>query len=63
MVEVHHDPDHALSDGPQSITPDQFEVLMSEVKQIAAVLHRGVVAPACEPAAAVHVPSRAVARS
>jgi 3-deoxy-7-phosphoheptulonate synthase len=45
MVEVHHDPDHALSDGQQSITPDQFATLMSEVKQIAAVLERGVVAP------------------
>jgi 3-deoxy-7-phosphoheptulonate synthase len=45
MVEVHHDPDRALSDGPQSILPDQFETLMSEINQIAAVLHRGVVAP------------------
>jgi len=45
IVEVHHDPDHALSDGPQSILPDQFEELVSEVKQIAAVLKRGVVAP------------------
>src|SRR3954464_4306208 len=43
IVEVHHDPDHALSDGPQSIVPGQFVTLMSEVKQIAAVLHRGVV--------------------
>jgi 3-deoxy-7-phosphoheptulonate synthase len=43
IVEVHHDPDHALSDGPQSIVPEQFVTLMSEVKQIAAVLHRGVV--------------------
>ena len=45
IVEVHHDPDHALSDGQQSITPDQFTTLMSEIKQIAAVLDRGVVAP------------------
>jgi len=45
IVEVHHDPDHALSDGPQSIIPEQFATLMSEVNQIAAVLHRGVVAP------------------
>jgi 3-deoxy-7-phosphoheptulonate synthase len=45
IVEVHHDPDHALSDGPQSILPDQFETLMSEVAQIAAVLHRDMVAP------------------
>src|SRR5437868_10903209 len=45
IVEVHHDPDHALSDGPQSIVPEQFAVLMSEISQIAAVLHRGVIAP------------------
>jgi len=45
IVEVHHDPDHALSDGPQSIVPEQFAVLMSEIGQIAAVLHRGVIAP------------------
>jgi len=25
IVEVHHDPDHALSDGPQSLYPEQFE--------------------------------------
>jgi 3-deoxy-7-phosphoheptulonate synthase len=45
IVEVHHDPDHALSDGPQSILPDQFEKLMSETRQIAAVLNRQVAAP------------------
>src|SRR5438067_10121355 len=45
IVEVHHDPDHALSDGPQSIVPEQFATLMSEVTQIAAVLRRGVTAP------------------
>ena len=50
IVEVHHDPDHALSDGPQSILPEQFETLMSEVGQIGAVLHRGVVAPVHAPA-------------
>jgi 3-deoxy-7-phosphoheptulonate synthase len=50
IVEVHHDPDHALSDGPQSIVPEQFVTLMSEVKQIAAVLHRGVVAPVAQAA-------------
>jgi len=45
IVEVHHDPDRALSDGPQSILPDQFATLMHETRQIAAVLHRGVAAP------------------
>jgi 3-deoxy-7-phosphoheptulonate synthase len=42
MVEVHHDPDRALSDGMQSLFPDQFDALMAEVRQIAAVLGRTV---------------------
>jgi len=50
IVEVHHDPDRALSDGPQSILPEQFAALLSEVTQIAAVLHRGVLAPVRGPA-------------
>jgi len=45
MVEVHHDPDRALSDGMQSIYPEQFEELMQEIRQIAAVLHRNVQEP------------------
>jgi 3-deoxy-7-phosphoheptulonate synthase len=40
MVEVHHDPNNALSDGPQSITPDMFESLMAELRQIAPVIGR-----------------------
>jgi 3-deoxy-7-phosphoheptulonate synthase len=40
MVEVHHDPDRALSDGPQSITPEMFEALMAELRQIAPVIGR-----------------------
>ena len=42
IVEVHHAPDKALSDGAQSIYPDQFQVLMDECRQIAAVLHRDI---------------------
>ncbi|MBZ5655456.1 MAG: 3-deoxy-7-phosphoheptulonate synthase [Acidobacteriia bacterium] len=42
IVEVHHDPDHALSDGMQSLYPDQFDALMAQVKQIAAVLGRTI---------------------
>jgi 3-deoxy-7-phosphoheptulonate synthase len=38
LVEVHHDPDHALSDGPQSILPEELEQLILEVRQIAGVL-------------------------
>jgi 3-deoxy-7-phosphoheptulonate synthase len=40
LVEVHHDPSKALSDGPQSILPDEFDQLMRESRAIAAVLGR-----------------------
>jgi 3-deoxy-7-phosphoheptulonate synthase len=40
MIEVHHDPDRALSDGPQSITPAMFEALVKDLRQIAPVLGR-----------------------
>src|ERR1700757_2428898 len=42
LVEVHHQPDRALSDGAQSIYPEQFAQLMDEASQIAAVLRRNV---------------------
>ena len=42
LVEVHHEPDKALSDGIQSILPEEFAVLTEEVRQIAAVLHRTI---------------------
>ncbi len=42
IVEVHHDPDHALSDGPQSILPEELEQLIREVRQIADVLGRAI---------------------
>jgi 3-deoxy-7-phosphoheptulonate synthase len=42
IVEVHHDPDKALSDGMQSLYPDQFDELMAQVRQIAAVVGRTV---------------------
>ncbi|MDJ0884730.1 MAG: 3-deoxy-7-phosphoheptulonate synthase, partial [Desulfobacterales bacterium] len=34
MVEVHHQPDQALSDGAQSLFPDQFEKLCQQVRHI-----------------------------
>jgi 3-deoxy-7-phosphoheptulonate synthase len=40
LVEVHHEPDKAWSDGVQSIIPLEFAELMNEVRQIAGVLHR-----------------------
>ncbi len=42
LLEVHHDPDRALSDGPQSITPAMFEALMAELRQIAPVIGRSL---------------------
>jgi 3-deoxy-7-phosphoheptulonate synthase len=42
LVEVHHQPDKALSDGVQSILPEEFAELTDEVRQIAAVLHRQI---------------------
>jgi 3-deoxy-7-phosphoheptulonate synthase len=44
IVEVHNDPDRALSDGMQSIFPDQFDALMDEVRQIAGVVRRTLAA-------------------
>ena len=42
IVEVHHDPNTALSDGPQSITPEMFDELVSELRQIAPVIGRSL---------------------
>ena len=40
MVEVHQDPDKALSDGKQSLTPINFVKMYKEIKQIAAINHK-----------------------
>jgi 3-deoxy-7-phosphoheptulonate synthase len=40
IVEVHHDPIHALSDGAQSLYPDQFTQMMKEVRIIAEAIGR-----------------------
>ena len=42
IIEVHHDPDHALSDGAQSLYPVQFDELVSQIRTIASVLGRRV---------------------
>jgi len=56
IVEVHNQPDKALSDGAQSLYPEQFEELMVQVRQIAAVVGRDVVPIGTE---AVSEPARA----
>ena len=45
IVEVHPHPDQALSDGAQSLFPDQFAQLMREVRVIAEVIGRRVAEP------------------
>jgi len=37
---VHNDPAHALCDGPQSITPEQFDVMMQKARGFAALMDR-----------------------
>ena len=45
MVEVHNDPDHAKSDGAQSLYPDQFKDLMEQIRIIAKVIGRSIAEP------------------
>ena len=40
IIEVHHDPANALSDGAQSITPDMFERLVKEMRILSKVLDK-----------------------
>ena len=42
MIEVHNDPQHALCDGQQSITPDDFDGVMKEIRTIAACVGREI---------------------
>jgi 3-deoxy-7-phosphoheptulonate synthase len=42
IIEVHQDPEHALTDGAQSITPGQFRDMMKVVRRIAAAVDREV---------------------
>jgi 3-deoxy-7-phosphoheptulonate synthase len=45
IIEVHPDPDRALSDGAQSLWPEQFDELVHQVHGIAGAIGRGVAAP------------------
>src|SRR5207247_7308579 len=42
LIEVHPDPDHALSDGAQSLFPEQFRELMAQLRLIAPVVGRSL---------------------
>jgi 3-deoxy-7-phosphoheptulonate synthase len=42
LIEVHHDPDQALSDGAQSLYPEQFTELMGQLRMIAGAVGRSI---------------------
>jgi 3-deoxy-7-phosphoheptulonate synthase len=42
LIEVHNDPEKALSDGAQSLFPEQFEQLMKELRMIAPAVGRRI---------------------
>ena len=44
IIEVHPDPERALSDGPQSLKPEKFDELMQEVGAVARALGRELAA-------------------
>ena len=45
MVEVHSDPNHALSDGAQSLYPEQFQELLDQIRVIAQAINREMTPP------------------
>ncbi len=59
MIEVHHDPDKALSDGPQSLYPKQFGQLMRNIHVIAPVVGKQLDFGLLDKAAAVDHLSKA----
>ena len=42
LIEVHNQPDKALSDGAQSLYPEQFQQLMDELRIIAPAVGRKI---------------------
>jgi 3-deoxy-7-phosphoheptulonate synthase len=42
IIEVHHDPEHAMTDGAQSMNPKQFSEMMKAIKRVAAAVDREV---------------------
>jgi len=42
LIEVHNDPEKALSDGAQSLYPAQFEQLIKELRMIAPAVGRTI---------------------
>ncbi len=42
LVEVHPNPAEALCDGPQSLTPENFRILMEDVRRVGKIMNRAV---------------------
>jgi 3-deoxy-7-phosphoheptulonate synthase len=42
LIEVHHDPDHALCDAAQSLTLDQYHLLAGQLRLTAAAVERSL---------------------
>ncbi len=42
MIEIHDDPEHAFSDGPQALLPGEFKTLMEELDRIAKAIGRSL---------------------
>ncbi len=42
IIEVHNNPEKALSDGKQSITPDMYDEIVEELKPLAAVVNKNI---------------------
>ncbi|MFB0528098.1 MAG: 3-deoxy-7-phosphoheptulonate synthase, partial [bacterium] len=42
IIEVHSDPEHALSDGGQSLLPENFASLMQELKKLTRAIGRNL---------------------
>lgn len=40
IIEVHHDPDNAMSDGTQTITPEQMKNILNKIKALAPIVDR-----------------------
>ncbi len=58
LIEVHPQPERALSDGPQSLTPEEFAALVHQVRAVAGAVGRCLVsslAPAAQWSEALHV--------
>jgi 3-deoxy-7-phosphoheptulonate synthase len=45
IVEVHPDPTHALSDGAQSLYPEQFQTLVAQIRVVAKAIEREPLPP------------------